>query len=103
MKTLVQVQKNQAAKDSSLLTGQRSSLAHRRSGLGPDRNTEDRSLLNGGPLGFGFNRISILPPGLQAKLTVGEPGDSYEQEADQVAERVMRMPALPIAPARSEQ
>ncbi len=29
---------------------------------------------------------------LQAKLTVGEPDDMYEQEADRVAETVMRMP-----------
>lgn len=29
---------------------------------------------------------------LQAKLTVGAPGDIYEQEADRVAEQVMRMP-----------
>ena len=30
---------------------------------------------------------------IQAKLTVGPAGDQYEQEADQVAEQVMRMPA----------
>jgi hypothetical protein len=30
--------------------------------------------------------------GLQTKLTVNEPGDEYEQEADRVAEHVMRMP-----------
>ncbi len=29
---------------------------------------------------------------LQAKLRVGTPGDGYEQEADRVAEQVMRMP-----------
>ena len=29
---------------------------------------------------------------LQAKLTVNQPGDIYEQEADRVAEQVMRMP-----------
>jgi uncharacterized protein DUF4157/pretoxin HINT domain-containing protein len=29
---------------------------------------------------------------VQAKLTIGEPGDKYEQEADTVADRVMRMP-----------
>ncbi len=29
---------------------------------------------------------------LQAKLTVSEPGDIYEQEADRVAGQVMRMP-----------
>jgi hypothetical protein len=31
------------------------------------------------------------PIRLQAKLTVGEPDDAYEQEAEQIAERVMRM------------
>ena len=30
--------------------------------------------------------------GAQAKLTVGQPNDNYEQEADRVAEAVMRMP-----------
>lgn len=30
----------------------------------------------------------------QAKFVVGEPGDQYEQEADRVAEQVMRMPGL---------
>jgi Domain of unknown function (DUF4157) len=29
---------------------------------------------------------------IQAKLTIGQPNDKYEQEADRVAERVMRMP-----------
>ncbi len=29
---------------------------------------------------------------LQNKLRVGHPGDKYEQEADRVAEQVMRMP-----------
>lgn len=29
---------------------------------------------------------------IQAKLAVGQPGDKYEQEADRVAEQVMRMP-----------
>ncbi len=38
---------------------------------------------------------------LQAKLTVGAPDDEYEQEADRVAEQVMRMPA-PVANAREE-
>ena len=32
-------------------------------------------------------------PVLQAKLTVNQPGDVYEQEADRVADQVMRMPA----------
>lgn len=45
-------------------------------------------------LGHDFSRISVKldsPPTLQRKLTVNAPGDIYEQEADLVAERVMRM------------
>ena len=34
---------------------------------------------------------STLP--IQTKLAVSEPGDMYEQEADRIAEQVMRMPA----------
>ncbi len=29
---------------------------------------------------------------IQAKFKIGQPGDKYEQEADRVAEQVMRMP-----------
>jgi hypothetical protein len=42
--------------------------------------------------------LSWQPPLIQAKLTPGEPltigrpGDKYEQEADRVADQVMRMP-----------
>jgi Domain of unknown function (DUF4157) len=32
-------------------------------------------------------------PSIQAKLTIGQPGDKYEQEADSVADRVMAMSA----------
>ncbi len=35
---------------------------------------------------------------LQAKLSVSEPGDEYELEADQVAEQVMKMPASATPP-----
>jgi hypothetical protein len=35
---------------------------------------------------------------IQASLTVGKPGDPYEQEADRVADTVMRMPAPPARP-----
>ncbi len=34
----------------------------------------------------------LLGKPLQPKLAVSEPGDIYEQEADRVAEQVMRMP-----------
>src|SRR5438128_6454724 len=41
-----------------------------------------------------------LIPDLQAKLVVNEPGDVYEQEADRVAEQVMRMPDSSVSVQR---
>lgn len=55
------------------------------------------------------------PVGVQGKLAINRPGDEYEQEADRVAEQVMRMPVasahehmarisrLPTAPQRQAQ
>lgn len=44
-------------------------------------------------LPFSVKRQSgALPPPIQPKLAVSQPGDPYEQEADRVAEQVMRMP-----------
>ena len=37
------------------------------------------------------NRNGKAIPFIQPKLTVNQPGDEYEREADEVAERVMRM------------
>ncbi|MDH5653311.1 MAG: DUF4157 domain-containing protein [Gammaproteobacteria bacterium] len=45
--------------------------------------------------GFNFAHIPVVRPAplpVQTKLTVGEPNDKYEQEADQVSDQVMRMP-----------
>ena len=44
-------------------------------------------------MGFDFARIGILQP----KLKVSQPNDAYEQEADTVAERVMRMSLSDLA------
>jgi hypothetical protein len=45
------------------------------------------------PHGFARMPISTRPGrALQTKLTVNTPGDAYEQEADRVADHVMRMP-----------
>jgi len=51
---------------------------------------------------LGNNRSGSL---IQAKLTVGEPNDVYEQEADRVAEQVMSMapPATPNIQRQSEE
>ena len=35
---------------------------------------------------------AAVPETIQTKLTISQPGDVYEQEADRVAEAVMRMP-----------
>ena len=43
-----------------------------------------------------WSRVTVesqSPAGVQAKLTVGAPGDKYEQEADAMANKVMTMPA----------
>jgi hypothetical protein len=48
-----------------------------------------------------FSRISVHPPTrgtIQTKLTVNKPGDEYEQEAEQVSDRVMRMESPGEAP-----
>lgn len=37
---------------------------------------------------------------IQAKLTIGQPGDKYEQEADRMADQVMRMPE-PVNPVNT--
>jgi hypothetical protein len=42
-----------------------------------------------------FFAANAMP--IQAKLTVNEPGDAYEQEADAVADKVMRMPDPSVA------
>lgn len=45
------------------------------------------------PQRFAFGgACHTCPPRIQAKLKVGQAGDKYEQEADRVAEQVMRMP-----------
>jgi hypothetical protein len=42
-----------------------------------------------------FSRVqvhTVAPKQIQTKLTINQPGDKYEQEADRVAEQVMHMP-----------
>ena len=41
------------------------------------------------------------PPLVQPKLIINEPGDRFEQEADRVADQIMRMPADGVNPAMS--
>lgn len=97
-RTFAQLPKKDAVRLSSWLPAQHSSPRSRpeldqgRENLGPR--------VVGAP-GFNLGEISIPSPAprsvVQAKLTVGAPDDQFEKEADQTAERVMRMPS-PVAP-----
>ena len=50
------------------------------------------SLSLSGPAHFPFGgACHTCPPRVQAKLKIGQPGDKYEQEADRVADQVMRI------------
>lgn len=66
------------------------------------RNSSDASSDNSSLHSFGlnnFNKITILPPQqklIQSKLKINKPGDKYEQEADRVADYVMRMPQVKV-------
>lgn len=44
--------------------------------------------------GHNFAHVPVLPPAaiMQPKLTISQPNDKYEQEADRVADQVIRMP-----------
>lgn len=50
------------------------------------------------PLVTGSQRITnTTKPLVQPKLKIGQPNDEYEQEADRVAEQVMRMPSSQVS------
>ncbi|MEL6555735.1 MAG: DUF4157 domain-containing protein [Cyanobacteria bacterium J06621_11] len=63
---------------------------------------------------FSFDKLSVFSAGetpipppngkpIQTKLTIGEPGDKYEQEADQVADQVVQQINSPQAAQREEE
>ena len=72
----------------------------------PNRPSEDRStapMQGATPGGYSFGNLAIEPQerlGIQAKLAIGQPGDRYEQEADRVADQVMRIPESRLAARR---
>jgi len=47
--------------------------------------------------GLFFPKKHLSPCGIQPKLTINQPNDTYEQEADTMAEKVMRMPESSVS------
>lgn len=47
-----------------------------------------------------WQMLAMRPGGVQAKLTISQPDDPFEQEADRVADRVMRMEAPDVTVQR---
>lgn len=68
---------------------------YRPSSLSHEPHFPTRGILHSGKLLS--NRPGLCPTKLQAKLAISQPGDPYEQEADRVADMVMKMPE-PSAP-----
>ncbi|RZN38371.1 MAG: DUF4157 domain-containing protein [Methanophagales archaeon ANME-1-THS] len=60
--------------------------------LSPKHSAERTSVLRALQQTHGNRYVQRVVAGIQAKLKVGQPGDLYEQEADRVADMVMRMP-----------
>ncbi len=85
-----------AVPEQSSLTRPRTHTELDRPGLGnqaAQRFAESCPLTLPGPARCPFGGIChSCPAPAQAKLAVSQPGDRYEQEADRVAEQVMRMP-----------
>ncbi len=92
MSTQVQTQvKTPTIAKPSFVTAQ-SGLLHNRSAHRTELATHALAMPG---LGHNFSQVRVhaaVPGAIQTKLTVNQPGDKYEQEADQVAEQVMRMP-----------
>src|SRR6185436_1642358 len=60
-----------------------------------DATTDAASVVDGSRNGYDFSRVQTYtdaPRRIQAKLSVSQPTDEYEREADRVADQVMRMP-----------
>jgi uncharacterized protein DUF4157 len=71
--------------------------------LSPTSDQESSATLN--DPGYNFGQIAVQPaPAMepQTKLRVSQPGDAHEQEADQVADTVLRMPEVDTSAASGD-
>lgn len=107
MKAPLPVSARTPSKRSSLLPAPARSVTPLRAGLEAGRGSEDRGTPYVATKGFDFANVPIHSPvtpvsspsaDIQAKLSISSPGDAAEQEADQIADQVMRMPTPGDAP-----
>ena len=98
--------------NSNLMENDRNKHLELNSRFNPIPSSASGSMTNRGHGGsnFGgvqnFSGISILPKAniaVQPKLKINEPGDKYEQEADKVADQIMRMPLKMIASSSGDE
>lgn len=85
-KVVVTAKKSKIMKRSSASIGRKKNLMHPRS------SPINRIIFLQRTIGNQAVQRLFEPGVIQAKLKIGRPGDQYEQEADRVAEQVMRMP-----------
>src|SRR5438477_3536275 len=77
-------------------TAKNSSLGERQTAAG------DQSMVKPPPLSNPLWRSIALRTGTQAKLTVSQPNDPYEQEADRIADHVMQAAESPAGQTSAE-
>ena len=77
-------------------TAKNSSLGERQTAAG------DQSVVKPPPLSNPLWRSIALRTGTQAKLTVSQPDDPYEQEADRIADHVMQAAESPAGQTSAE-
>lgn len=102
------IRKTKSSRNSTPLSARPSPLSVGPSLASPPTQRQQREQnydsIPGSVANFEFGNIPVLSPtaaAIQRKLTIGQPNDKYEQEADRIADRIMRTPA-PVVQAISE-
>ena len=77
--------------------------------VSPNRNEQLKARLSGNPplsrFGHNFSQVRVHRPvagAISTKLAINKPGDEYEREADEVADRVMGIPNLRSKPIQTK-
>lgn len=85
---MTRIRKKPSQRNALVSPARGSSLFQRQQLLSPATNKQESHTYPVTNTSFNFGNIPVLQP----KLTIGQPNDKYEQEADRVADQVTRMP-----------